>query len=993
MPYVFEATFTQPLLQKLDNGLIKGSEDWAKAITEAYINTIKTGLPQGTPPTLPAPSQLGAPFPMGADSFRNAKSREKIMYNVIYAYFYAKELKLDKGSIQGAIQTVKQLYAKIKHKQQQIASLINQIKLVTQQIANLPKLLKEIVEGLKQEIKRRIEDLKNISSMVDNLKANMGSAKFENLFKNEANVLNTIKNFKITDTAAIKVLADFTNTANKQTDIGISSELLQTKSYIKSRLLETAKTFADFGKAVIDPTSILNLLKGMIGQVPSQTKAKIQLILNKVTSFDRIIRSVQPKLEMLNKRKVEKIKELRDQLQTKITDFRKKLDDKIGEFTKKVRNGKAASLYKKAAKTINDLKKKNEEKIKKVKNNIVLLNKAYQDGTKLYNQSKALTLAMRAEFDAIKQQIKDMQESVQTQLDQKKQEVGNIAENAKTSAIAKATPTRPDLKIDIQQLNSTTQDKIDQEILKQKNYFDSMNMGDFANLGAMVITQTQCDFTTFKSFFERRNQNMKQYVGTVLEIESNAKGLVNTIQMIRGDVRGQSRRMFDVNVSTLKAFLENRITSMRDLIDYIIRTLQPKIEKIKMQIKEKLSEIKAHLKTHLQKFADNIKKYAENMIPIQSIVQDIKDKKAYIESKIAIVKDKIKKVKKILKKIALVSKMAKGFAKLVSNIAVGGKYKYSENNQAINDTLDGYYGFKMEDQDQTVVLQLQKEKQRVLEKFKVLLVIETLMYGLLETFKDMKNSGFKDDIKQTITTTTASPAKDMLIKLQSVAINPPTNPKSIKELGDSLGTDMLNNFNVASKLVDLERRHLAKSREFIKTLCDVKELEKTKHYAKLIKVKTVLEKNQSFIILAFDMVKRELADFLSMLDKKVREVMKKIMDFLSEKRKKLEEAAKKELQKWAEKKVNVEAPIMSFCFQLATTMFWAGANWKGPTGSTHITTTLGPFKPIKAKTTDGASKMIKEIAKSFETQLKSLQGLLIAPPSQGIPPVPWIGYK
>ena len=55
MPYNFALTFTQPILLKLDNGLIGGAEDWAKTITKAYIDTVTSGLPVGVPPVLPAP--------------------------------------------------------------------------------------------------------------------------------------------------------------------------------------------------------------------------------------------------------------------------------------------------------------------------------------------------------------------------------------------------------------------------------------------------------------------------------------------------------------------------------------------------------------------------------------------------------------------------------------------------------------------------------------------------------------------------------------------------------------------------------------------------------------------------------------------------------------------------------------------------------------------------------------------------------------------------
>ena len=84
---------------------------------------------------------------------------------------------------------------------------------------------------------------------------------------------------------------------------------------------------------------------------------------------------------------------------------------------------------------------------------------------------------------------------------------------------------------------------------------------------------------------------------------------------------------------------------------------------------------------------------------------------------------------------------------------------------------------------------------------------------------------------------------------------------------------------------------------------------------------------------------------------------------------------------------------MSAALGLAARLFWTGATWQGPTGCTHITFSIGPFKPIKAVTEDGVVGFVREIANSFNLQLKTMSGLVVPPPNTLIVPIPFIGYK
>ena len=100
-----------------------------------------------------------------------------------------------------------------------------------------------------------------------------------------------------------------------------------------------------------------------------------------------------------------------------------------------------------------------------------------------------------------------------------------------------------------------------------------------------------------------------------------------------------------------------------------------------------------------------------------------------------------------------------------------------------------------------------------------------------------------------------------------------------------------------------------------------------------------------------------------------------------------------DLKKQVDKNVNVDANIMSFTFGLAARAFWAGAQWIGPTGTSHTSLSIGSFNTIKAKSSEGASEMIRQVAKSFEIQLSAMTGIIVPPANTGIPPLTFVGYK
>jgi hypothetical protein len=973
MAYNFEATFTQPLLTKLDNGVIKGAKDWANAITNAYITTIKAGLPQGTPPTLPAPGlnpTTPPPYPIGASPFTTANAQSKIMYNVIYAYFYAKELKLEKGAIKGLMATIKQLIAKVRNRTKQVKQLIDKIKLITEALKQLPKLITEVLSGIKDEIKAQIRDVKDVFNSLDDFRTKLDPDAFNAVFRDELALLNSIKNFNPTDFKAISKLSVFISQYDRLSKMsGRTDESSVMKQYLMGKLFSVAKIFIGLADGITDPSRIINLVKDL-----SNKYERTKRLLEHVAYFDYLVRYFQPKLVSLKRKKDDLVKEIRERIQTKIVDLRKKLDDKILQYTQGVKTSKAISIFKKAKKTVTAFRKDVEKKIREVRKKLALLRKAYKLSLAIAGKVLSIKDTLKKEFDSIKQEIL---------ADQKK--LRSLLTQANTPQVGLQAPQGPGVAIDFGEL-SVQQIKL--EIDKLTAYFSQLGLGSFGSLGALIITQTKCDMQTFIRFFERKNIRIPKYAAEISLLEMQVRDLINTLQELR-----DGRTRVAQRPSTIGDWLSSRVKSVKDVLSALIKRLDPKIKKIQGWIKSKISEYKTLVETKLIKFKEQLITYAISLVPVKSDVQDKKDKKAFIESKIKKIKEKLEQIKKILKLSSYVAKMVKGSLKLTSNIA-GGLYKFVSNEHPIDDILNGYYSFKMEDQPNGTRQQLMKEKQMVKDQTKSLLVIEALTFALLETFKDIKNSEFIKDLTRTIDKLKSSnPTANTLIMLKGILENPPRTPKDIKAAAERLGSGALMDAGVITVLVNLERKYLRKSRVLIETVLTIKQLEGTKFEKTLINIQQALKKNQSFIMLGFTFLKKEFMKFASFIRKKVTEFIDYIKKFLKAKLAKVRLRVEKELDKIKEKLVNLEAPIMTFTFALAGRSFWTGATWQGPTGTTHITYNVGPFKPIKAKTTDGASAMIREIAKGFETQLNGLQGTLIPPPNTAIAPIPFVGYK
>ena len=169
-------------------------------------------------------------------------------------------------------------------------------------------------------------------------------------------------------------------------------------------------------------------------------------------------------------------------------------------------------------------------------------------------------------------------------------------------------------------------------------------------------------------------------------------------------------------------------------------------------------------------------------------------------------------------------------------------------------------------------------------------------------------------------------------------------------------------------------------------------LEGTSTAQLILRISRSLDKNQSFIMLGFNMLVEQISLFITWLTNLINKTIEKEKAKLEKRKVSLEEEAKRIAKKKLKDKVNVEALILTAVFGLSARLFWTGASWYGPTGTKHTVLNIGRFTKMDFLASSGRSGMVKEIARGFEHQLAGMFGIISPPPNTAIPPFPFKGY-
>lgn len=1027
MAYNFEATFVQPLLKDLDNGLLSDAEDWANAITKYYVKTIKKGLPQGVPPTLPAPGLnplAPPPFNIGVSAFNTTNSRQRIMYQTIHAYFLAKDIELNKGAIEGLASTVRQLLAKARTKKAQLVTLRDEIKTASQELKELPQLFKDIQQGVKILIDKEKEKIKELGNILGDFKLefDLTEEELQTIFADELALVNSIKNVDVTSLDSIREIkrnfdqlkfelgltplkADSpqdleraraverndpnlsdnvsTNIAQRGSTVNFSQQAAQAqrknvlKRYIKTKLFEIFAASVNSLDIILDPTKFLDF-----ANEAAAADARLVRFAKAVARVGAIERYVKPKIKKLQLQFKAKKKEIEDYIKPKIKEQKKKFSDKVAELREKKKQSKQSDLYVKTNKRVKDFREKNEKRVKKIRDNIRVGNSLLKQSYELVAKVDALSKGLIFAVEDLKADIVEAQTSLK-----------NLG-NATQQAISGSYATVANFQNEFEKPDLVTK----KQVIEIESYINESGLGEFAQVFTLLAVELKCDLSLFKSIFDKNQAKYIQYQKEISTLDEDIETLFETAQQF--DIRGSEpkepkEKPKKKKESKVLAFIGKQVTSLKKLLQALVKYLKPRVNKVVVYISNKIKQLKKAIPLVMKKFKSDIEVFLINLVPLKSDVQDEKDKVDELEAKKRRTEEKRKKLQKTLEQSRFAIRASKGLYKLGSNIAQA-KYFLGDNDQPITDIAEGIYGFRSVDQSPSMKRQLMKEKAEFLNDFKTLAFIESLIKSSLLTLKDIKESDFKKDFKTFIDEQIGvQKEQNQYIYNQFYEFfnNPPETPEDLINSLEQLTATGIEDISLVNKMVELERKYLKRTVEVIKTIASSKAMKKhPKVHERLLTWQKKLSKRDSFILYLINMLKEVLKDFAAFIAKSVTKIIKQIKEYIKTKIKKVKKQGEQELKTTREKKVNLDAIAMSVTFGIAARLFWTGARWTGPTGTTHIAFNIGRFKAIKAKPIEGASAMIRQIAASFEGQLKSMSGLVSPPPNTGIPPMPFKGY-
>ena len=1086
MPYNFESTFVTPLLADLDAGIIKGAEDWSTAIVKYYSQTVQAGLPQGVPTTLPAPGlnpTAPPPYPINAIGITNNPNQET-MKQLIKAFFLAKEIGNDKMAIDGLVNTVTQLVEKIKVKRQEILELIERIKTLAKEVSSLPEYLKEVVASVKEVIEEDKKRVKDLLDLVTNLRGELAeqinAEDFNRIFKEEINLINTLRNFKIESFEDLKSTLTFIDNTKRKIELftktsgnaagstnrGIffsenpTDGTFDIKVYLYSRISEFLTSLEQIASIVVDPAQYLAYLERVRSKSP-----KFNRLFNALSKVDSVERFVKPEILKLEKQKDQKIAEIKKRIQPKIDDIKKKIEEKTQELLSKRKDGLKDNLYTKTKKRVDEFRKSHAEKIERTQKEIKQIEKALKQLNLIIEKVKTLKASLETEFQLIKSELTLIRENIKngTYLEKFKDVKDELKKALATKPQIPFVPTQEQYQPNFNDPNNPprlTTLQIKQDYLKDVErkisgpgdleqtrelrkklktealeepteadavfaYMEDLGLGEYSQVVLNIVAQSKTTFNAFKILFERRLAKYKTYIEEVSTLIDDINALFDILQEIREGkgpagkaVEWAARQAASLkNTKTVQnagRWLEDQATSLKGLLMDLVKRVQPLIDKARSFIQKQYKKAKKYIEQKAAKFQKEIEWYLLNLVPLGSDKKDFETKEIEIKARKAKVEDYKKQVQYYAKLSQAIGKAARGGVDLQKNIFKEGQYSLAANELHIQNIADGIYDYRKlrANNDPTISAALDEEKKELISEMDDLVIIETTIYGLVEFFKVVSNTkGYREDwdkLVDSIQDTSLRPALDALTQ---VFKNPPRDPRQIITLiEDTLNTqnvfDLLTKPAVIDNLVPLEEKHLGRVRAILKTLNESKlqtavdnnlgnqgKRTSARVFTFLTELDEVLNKKKSFVKFLLEQLNKYYKKLVLFIKKEVDKVISSVKKYIKRKTKKIKEQFDIQLEKIKEKAVNLEAPAMSITFGLAARAFWTGATWTGPTGTQHTTFTIGQFTPMKALTEDGASGLVREMAKGFEAQLKLMQGLVLPPANTGIPPIPFTGYK
>jgi len=826
------------------------------------------------------------------------------------------------------------------------------------------------------------------------------------------------------------------------------------KHYIASKLAQAVTSIEALAKIVLSPPSFKTYMNRLIQKKPQHTKLlraieKFEFIKNiaepelkklekKIQELKREIQiTIQPKIDKIKQKIEDKIAEATKKLnQSQAVVLFKKVKKKVKEIEKNqvARAKKVKKKIQKIQKALlmgTDLAQRSVLLAKsleaEVANIEIELKLLVADVTTNFSKIKDLgkgdleaklneanrvqasavsTIANTSAITAAPQNINSVQSGAQAA-----QNIGNTVQNLSSTAASTQTS--------LSSLKNISNTSGDPEVTA---YLVDVGMTDYAKVIAAMVAKTGADLFTLKKVLETKRSKFGAYKETIVDLVKKAKELMKLVQEIANEthfpgaakiIQTASGIGNKIATSSVGRFVVGQAYSLRLLLDDIQKKVKPYIDKAIAWINKQLQTLKKYILKKAEEVKKEVELYLLNLLPptfMKKMKEEILIKKNYIEAK----KKKIEHYQRIIKRYArkfkFVARAGKGFLQLSNNVIAGQNLRYPPNEKPITDLLEGMYGLQLDELDPRggQAKSILDEKKEAYRKLGQLKAIDKLAAGLFLFLKEVSNSTLKelmqkdiDDFLESVKSTNAPYLAAMEV-VAGIMKSPPASESLLLKLLSDLIIDNTfeDNFNIAFQeptvvnfFVEFERKYLKKVIETLKTLADAKADDKSDFSILMNRWANSLDKKVPIIKFLLQTVMKIFKKIKSFIEVKIEKFLAKVEKKLKEELEKIKEKHEAELELIRKRLVNVDAIMMSVAFGLAARLFWTGANWKGPTGSTHITFTIGPFVKMKALPEDGVVGFVREMAKSFELQLTTMVGLVQAPPNTLIPPIPFVGYK
>ena len=333
MPINFELNFVQPLLLDIQNGNIPDADTFSAKIAEYYERTILQGMPQGIPPTLPAPALSGAPglISAGIDSYTKPASLNSLnkMYRNIARYYVNRELIQGEQDLASSIDTLEGIIRKQSFNIKRIQALAKKANQVRKQLAEIPtkaQELKLLAQDIITEYKQLLQSVRSeINSEDFNARVlAAGQEAAPILFKEELAIIDNITSLKLSNiddvVRTVGILADYNKTLTK-----ISNKPReQQKQLVVARLSVIFKRIQESLGALADPLSFGVLLARLVSD-KSEVQARIDKAKKTYREIKQLEETLRPVLIELERRVAEEKKNLDTIIKNKITDIKKRI--------------------------------------------------------------------------------------------------------------------------------------------------------------------------------------------------------------------------------------------------------------------------------------------------------------------------------------------------------------------------------------------------------------------------------------------------------------------------------------------------------------------------------------------------------------------------------------------------------------------------------------------------------------------------------------------